>query len=111
MLIIFSTRRDGLVLAFKDYHRRRVFGANGRACSAFLFYDVLRRRLVSVLASTVILAGLKFIFSFFAILLAILFSYLKITGSKVGEMSVFPYFSRGGFRASPISSSRRTAVF
>ena len=101
MLIIFSyASMTGIVLAFKDFSiDDGIFGSEWAGMLGFKnFYDVLTTPGTSfgmLARNTVILAGLKFIFGFLcAILLAILFSYLKNNWFKksVQTISYFPYF-------------------
>lgn len=101
MLIIFSyAPMTGIVLAFKDFSiDDGIFGSEWAGMLGFKnFYDVLTTPGTSfgmLARNTVILAGLKFIFGFLcAILLAILFSYLKNNWFKksVQTISYFPYF-------------------
>ena len=90
----------GIVLAFKDFTiDDGIFGSEWSGMAGFKnFYDVLTTPGTSfgmLATNTVILAALKFVFGFLcAILLAILFSYLKNNWFKktVQTISYFPYF-------------------
>ncbi len=91
---------SGVILAFKDFSiDDGIFGSEWAGMAGFKnFYDVLTTPGTSfgmLARNTVILAVLKFIFGFLcAILLAILFSYLKDNWFKktVQTISYFPYF-------------------
>ena len=102
MLIIFSyAPMTGIVLAFKDFSiDDGIFGSEWAGMLGFKnFYDVLTTPGTSfgmLARNTVILAGLKFIFGFLcAILLAILFSYLKNNWFKKSVQSISRTFCRG----------------
>lgn len=101
LLAIFSyAPMTGIVLAFKDFTiDDGIFGSEWAGMNGFKnFYDVLTTPGTSfgmLARNTVILAALKFVFGFLcAILLAILFSYLKNNWFKktVQTISYFPYF-------------------
>lgn len=101
LLILFSyLPMSGVILAFKDFSiDDGIFGSEWAGMFGFKnFYDVITTPGTSfgmLARNTVILAVLKFIFGFLcAILLAILFSYLKDNWFKktVQTISYFPYF-------------------
>lgn len=102
LLILFAyTPMTGVIMAFKNHKiDDGIFGSEWAAHGGFKhFIDLILTQpgadFGKLARNTVILAGLKFIFGFVcAIVLAVLFSYLKNGGFKktVQTISYFPYF-------------------
>lgn len=101
LLVLFTyIPMGGVVMAFKNFRiLDGIWGSEWTAMGGFKnFYDLFTSPAADFLKlakNTLILAGLRFIFGFlFAVLLAILFSYLKTGAFKktVQTISYFPYF-------------------